>query len=394
MANARLGVARAARPTWGATALSLAATTGRASRRQGADGDEGRRGARNRRAEGHGPSRSAANGGPGATPRHPTARRSPTRSARISKVSSTPASTGPRGPHAARPKPSRLLTTFVNETPREAREMPEALLRLGELNWELERERSSSASRRGRRSPSTSAARPEPNFQPSRDLFARVLKDYPWFAVRSRALRRRLPRHRAGQTGRGARPLRSHPQGVSALALRPGRAHGARRGALQRQVRLRRRARRVRGGAQVQEQRSLRARDVQERVVHVAPRRSDEAAKRFVSVFEVTDTPGQGERRAAQAARRAPGRGAEVPRRGLHRGREEHRAGRLRLSHEDRRRRFAGKVVRALAVQFYDQAHYERGIEAYELLLKLEPTSARRRRLGPRNRAGLRRVED
>jgi TolA-binding protein len=31
--------------------------------------------------------------------------------------------------------------------------------------------------------------------------------------------------------------------------------------------------------------------------------------------------------------------------------------------------------VRQLAVQFYDQSHYERGIEAYELLLKLEPTS-------------------
>ena len=38
--------------------------------------------------------------------------------------------------------------------------------------------------------------------------------------------------------------------------------------------------------------------------------------------------------------------------------------------------RFAGKVVRALALQFYDQAHFDRGIEAYELLLKLEPASA------------------
>jgi tetratricopeptide (TPR) repeat protein len=37
--------------------------------------------------------------------------------------------------------------------------------------------------------------------------------------------------------------------------------------------------------------------------------------------------------------------------------------------------RFSDKIVRALAEQFYDQAHYERGIEAYELLLKLQPTS-------------------
>ena len=37
--------------------------------------------------------------------------------------------------------------------------------------------------------------------------------------------------------------------------------------------------------------------------------------------------------------------------------------------------RFAGKVVKALAETFYDQSHYERGIEAYERLLKLDPTS-------------------
>ena len=37
--------------------------------------------------------------------------------------------------------------------------------------------------------------------------------------------------------------------------------------------------------------------------------------------------------------------------------------------------RFAGKIVRALAETYFDQAHYERGIEAYELLLKLEPTA-------------------
>ena len=53
--------------------------------------------------------------------------------------------------------------------------------------------------------------------------------------------------------------------------------------------------------------------------------------------------------------------------------------------------RFAGKVVRALAVQFYDQAHYDRGIEAYELLLKLEPASSDAGTLGPPDRPGLQR---
>ena len=37
--------------------------------------------------------------------------------------------------------------------------------------------------------------------------------------------------------------------------------------------------------------------------------------------------------------------------------------------------KFAGRIVRALAEAFYEQSHYERGIEAYRLLLKLEPTS-------------------
>jgi TolA-binding protein len=37
--------------------------------------------------------------------------------------------------------------------------------------------------------------------------------------------------------------------------------------------------------------------------------------------------------------------------------------------------KFAGQIVRTLAEAFYDQSHYERGIEAYRLLLRLEPTS-------------------
>ena len=37
--------------------------------------------------------------------------------------------------------------------------------------------------------------------------------------------------------------------------------------------------------------------------------------------------------------------------------------------------KFAGRIVRALAETLYDQAQYERGVEAYRLLLKLEPTN-------------------
>src|SRR5262249_18579068 len=82
-----------------------------------------------------------------------------------------------------------LLTTFVAETPREAREMPEALLRLGELRWELEREQSVERFRAWEAKPvDQRGPAPGPNFQPSRDLFARVLKEYPWFGQYDLAL--------------------------------------------------------------------------------------------------------------------------------------------------------------------------------------------------------------
>jgi cellulose synthase operon protein C len=75
-----------------------------------------------------------------------------------------------------------LLTSFVAETPREAREMPEAMMRLGELRWEVEREaflerfKAWEARPVDQRGPT-----PEPDLKPSRDLFAKVLNDYPWF---------------------------------------------------------------------------------------------------------------------------------------------------------------------------------------------------------------------
>ena len=64
-----------------------------------------------------------------------------------------------------------LLTTFVGETPREAREMPEALLRLGELKWELEREQFVERFKAWELKPVDQRGPTlDPNFQPSRDL--------------------------------------------------------------------------------------------------------------------------------------------------------------------------------------------------------------------------------
>ena len=82
-----------------------------------------------------------------------------------------------------------LLTTFVAETPKDAREMPEALMRLGELTWETEREAVVERFREWEKKPqATRGPAPDPNYAPARALFARVLREYPWFSQYDLAL--------------------------------------------------------------------------------------------------------------------------------------------------------------------------------------------------------------
>jgi cellulose synthase operon protein C len=270
-----------------------------------------------------------------------------------------------------------LLTTFVAETPREAREMPEAMLRLGELKWELEREqlverfKAWEARPVDQRGPS-----PEPNFQPSRDLFARVLKDYPWFGQYDLALY--VDGFLAYEQGkqdealaRFDRILKDHSNSRFVPDAHMARAEALFNGKYDYQ------------GALSEYEKVLAYK--QSELYGLAMfksawclwrlGRSDEAAKRFVAVFEITDS--QGKVNAVQ-------------RKQLDELQSEALRYLVEVFTEDEKNtaqdvygfltkiggdRFAGKVVRALAVQFYDQAHYDRGIEAYELLLKLEPAS-------------------
>ena len=106
---------------------------------------------------------------------------------------------------------------------------------------------------------------------------------------------------------------------------------------------------------------------------------TDEAAKRFVKVFEVTDDktlkPGEvaKKRELDELANEALKYLVEVFTEDEKNSASDVYAFLTKIGGD----RFAARVVRALAQQFYDQSHYERGIEAYELLLKLEPTSPR-----------------
>jgi TolA-binding protein len=82
-----------------------------------------------------------------------------------------------------------LLTQFLAETPREAREVPEAMMRLGELRWEVEREAFLGRFKAWEARPvDLRGPAPEPDFKPSRALFATVLNDYPWFSEYDLAL--------------------------------------------------------------------------------------------------------------------------------------------------------------------------------------------------------------
>lgn len=275
-----------------------------------------------------------------------------------------------------------LLTTFVAETPREAREMPEALLRLGELKWELEREQFVDRFKAWEAKPvDQRGPAPDPNFQPSRDLFARVLKDYPWFSQYDLALY--VDGFLAYEQGkqdealdRFNRILKDFPRSRFVADAHMARAEALFNGKYDY------------AGALVEYERVLAYKNSDLYGLALFKSawcmwrlgRSEDAAKRFVSVFEVTDgATGQAGKVNAAQRKQLDELQAEALKYLVEVFTEDEKNtaqdvyGFLTKIGGDR---FAGKVVRALAVQFYDQAHYDRGVAAYELLLKLEPASA------------------
>jgi tetratricopeptide (TPR) repeat protein len=272
-----------------------------------------------------------------------------------------------------------LLTTFVAETPRESREMPEAMLRLGELKWELEREQFVDRFKAWEAKPvDQRGALQEPNFQPSRDLFARVLKDYPWFSQYDLTLY--VDGFLAYEQGkqdealaRFDRILKEHPNSRFVPDAHLARAEALFNGKYDY------------AGALAEYEQVLKYKNSELYGLAMFKsawclwrlNRSDEAAKRFVAVFEITDS--QGKKVSAAQQRQLDELQSEALKYLIEVFTEDEKNtaqdvyGFLTKIGGDR---FAGKVVRALAVQFYDQAHYDRGIEAYELLLKLEPASS------------------
>jgi tetratricopeptide (TPR) repeat protein len=276
-----------------------------------------------------------------------------------------------------------LLTKFVAETPREAREMPEALIRLSELQWENERESFVMRFQAWEKKPvDQRGPTPELDYRVARDLLVRVLRDYPWFDQYDLALY--VDGFLAFEQGkedeareRFEKILKDFPHSrfvpdahmAKAEAIFNGRYDYA--------------------GALVEYEKVLSFKGTIDPALyglalfksawcHWRLGNNEEAAKRFVGVFEATDIQGGAKHASAAEQRQLDELQGEALKYVVEVFTEDEKNTAQDLYNfltRIRGERFSGKIVRALAEQYYDQAHYERGIEAYELLLKLEPTS-------------------
>ncbi len=272
----------------------------------------------------------------------------------------------------------KLLETFIKEAPRESPEMPEAMMRLGELYWENERETVVERFKDWEKRPvDQRGPAPEINYAISRQLFDRVLKDYPWFQQYDLALY--VDGFLATEQGKSeeaferfTRILKEFPNSRFIADAHMARAEGYFN-------------KPDYPTALTEYEEVLKFHDKVD-LMGLALFKSawcywrlgntDEATKRFIQVFKVTDTAGAGVNVSQQKA--------------LDELQGEALKYLVEVFTEDEKNtaqdmynfltkiggdKFAGKIVRALASTYYDQAHYERGIEAYELLLKLEPTA-------------------
>ncbi len=274
-----------------------------------------------------------------------------------------------------------LLQKFVAETPREAAEMPEALVRLAELQWENERESFVTRFEVWDKKPlDQRGPAPELDYRVARDLLGRVLKDYPWFESYDLALyvdgflafeqgKEDEARDRFEKILRDFPRSRFVPDAHMAKAEAIFNAHYDYQAAL----------------AEYEKVLGFKA-QIDPALYGLALFKSawcywrlgnnDEAAKRFVGVFEATES---GHKNVNAAEKKQ-----------LDELQEEALKYVVEVFTEDEKNtandlygfltkiggeRFSGRIVRKLAEQYFDQAHYEKGIEAYELLLKLEPTS-------------------
>lgn len=271
-----------------------------------------------------------------------------------------------------------LLRKFIAEAPKNSPEMPEALMRVGELEWEDDRDKFLLAFRQWEAAPvDTRGPPPNPDYSQARSRFLTVLKHHKTYRDYDLALY--VDGFLAQEEGKFAESLGRFNK---ILAWFPKSrfvpdAHMVRaeyeftKDAPDYQVAYR------------EYEEVLKHKDSE--LYDLALFKSawtlwrlgkrEEAAKRFLTVFKAT-AEGDGRRRSTEDLQDLQQEAlknlvAVFVEDEQNRAEDMHRF--LVQAGGDK---FADRIVKALAEAFYDQAHYERGIEAYRLLLKLKPTSS------------------
>jgi len=271
-----------------------------------------------------------------------------------------------------------LLDKFINESPADTPEMPEALLRMGELEWEEERDEFLEAFKRWEKTPADQRRDPPtPSYGKPRARFLRVLQNYKSFSQYDLALY--VDGFLANEEGKFADALGRFNKIIEWFPKSrfiPD-AHMVRaeyeftKDAPDYETAYR----------EYEKVLEYKDNDLYDLALFKSAwtlwrlGRSEEAAARFLKVFQATED---------NARNRGKSR-AE-----LDELQQEALKNLVAVFVEDENNsaedmfkflvkaggdKFAGRIVRALAEAFYEQSHYERGIEAYRLLLKLEPTN-------------------
>ncbi len=274
-----------------------------------------------------------------------------------------------------------LLSKFIDESPEGANEMPEALLRMGELEWEDARDTFLTNFQKWEALPPEQRAEkdpPTPNYQKPRARFLRVLKNYKSFRQYDLALY--VDGFLANEEGKNDESLARFNKIIEWFPdsrFIPD-AHMVRA-----EYEFTKDAPNYETAFNEYEQ-VLKYKDSE--LYDLALFKSawtlwrlgktEEAAKRFLIVFQATSD--QGEKVGAKRRDELDELQNEALKNlvAVFVEDENNRAEDMyRFLTKAGGDKFAGKIVRALADAFYEQAQYERGIEAYRLLLKLEPTS-------------------
>ena len=271
-----------------------------------------------------------------------------------------------------------LLNRFIDESPEGTPEMPEALLRMGELEWEEGRDRFLEAFKRWEKTPADQRSEPPtPNYGRARARFLRVLKNYKSFAQYDLALY--VDGFLANEEGKFEDALgrfnkiiewfpksRFIPDAHMVRAEyeftkdAPDYANAYREYEIVLQYK----------DADLYDLALFKSAWTLWRLG-----RSEEAAQRFLKVFQATEDSARTKGKSRQELDELQAEALKNLVAVFVEDEKNSAEDMFKFLVKAGGDKFAGRIVRALAEAFYDQSHYERGIEAYKLLIKLEPTN-------------------